>query len=116
MTSYLQNWKSYQTQILHQECFYGHNDSCQVLFQLLDVNLDFWHIFGICASEPLWRGGGTGWRTTEKAGPDSVNCFKASEVINLLDIIWLPIFKPQNLNRSYNFPSSLHINLSTKDL
>ena len=27
MTSYLQNWKSYQPQILHQDCFYGYNDS-----------------------------------------------------------------------------------------
>ena len=49
--------KSYQTQILHQECFYGHNDSCEVSFQLVDVNLDF----GIRAR-----------RTTEKAGPDRV--------------------------------------------
>ena len=31
------------TQILHQQCFYGHNDSCQVSFQSVDVNLDFWH-------------------------------------------------------------------------
>ena len=44
MTSYLQNY----TQILHQECFYGHNDSCKVSFQLVDVNLDF----GIWASDP----------------------------------------------------------------
>ena len=43
VTSYLQNWKSYQTQILHQECFYGYNDSCKVSFQSVDVNLDFWH-------------------------------------------------------------------------
>ena len=53
MTSYLQNWKSYQPQILHEECFYGYNDSCKVSFQPVDVNLDF----GIRASEaPLGLG------------------------------------------------------------
>ena len=63
MTSYFQNYKSHQPQILHQECFYGCNDSCKVSFQLVDVNLDF----GIRASEPPGA-----WRTTEKAGSDRV--------------------------------------------
>ena len=44
VTSYLQNWESYQTQSLHQKCFYGHNDSCRVSFQSVDVNLDFWRL------------------------------------------------------------------------
>ena len=48
MTSYLQNWKSYQPQILHQECFYGYDDSCKVSFQSVMLTL----IFGIWASEP----------------------------------------------------------------
>ena len=64
MTSYLQNKKSYHAQILHQECFYGYNDSCKVSFQSVDVNLDFWHL-GFWASLQAWR-------TTEKAGPDRV--------------------------------------------
>ena len=63
--SCLQNWKSYQTQILHQECFYGHNDPCQVSFKLVDVNLDF----GIRASEPPTP---PAWRMTRKAGLDRV--------------------------------------------
>ena len=41
---------SYQPQILHQECFYGYNDSRKVSLQSVDVNLDFWHL-GIWASE-----------------------------------------------------------------
>ena len=40
MTSYLKN---YQPQILHEECFYGCNDSRKVSFQSVDVNLDVWH-------------------------------------------------------------------------
>ena len=44
MMSYLQNQRSYQTQILHQKCFYGHNDSYHVSFQSADVNLDFWRL------------------------------------------------------------------------
>ena len=36
--------ESNQTQILHQELFYGHNDSWQVSFQSVDVNLGFWHL------------------------------------------------------------------------
>ena len=40
MTSDLQN---YHTQILHQECFCGHNDSCQASLQSVDVNFDFWY-------------------------------------------------------------------------
>ena len=62
MTSYLQNKKSYQPQILHEECFYGYNDSCKVSFQSVDVNLDFC----IWAFEPPSP---RAWRTTEKAGP-----------------------------------------------
>ena len=30
--------------MLHQECFHVHNDSCKVSFELVDVNLDFWHL------------------------------------------------------------------------
>ena len=64
MTSYLQNWKSCQTHILHQECFYGYNDSCKVSFQSVDVKLDFLHLGP--PSHPR------AWRMTEKAGPDRV--------------------------------------------
>ena len=28
--------------ILHQECFHVHNDLCKVLFESVDVNIDFW--------------------------------------------------------------------------
>ena len=38
---YFQNEKSHYAQILHPECFYGYNDSRQVSFQSVDVNLDF---------------------------------------------------------------------------
>ena len=41
MTSYLQNWKSYQPQVLHQQCFYSYNGPHKVLFQSVDVNFDF---------------------------------------------------------------------------
>ena len=44
MTSYLQNQKSYQSKTVHQECFYGDNDSCKVSIQSVDVNLDFWRL------------------------------------------------------------------------
>ena len=64
MTSYLQHQKSYQPQILHQECFYGYNDSYKVSFQSVDVNLDF----GIRAFEPP---PGPGERL-KLAGPDRV--------------------------------------------
>ena len=64
MTSYLQNWKSYEAQILHQECFYGYIMAhAKFGFNPLMLTL----IFGIWASEPL-----RAWRTTEKAGPDRV--------------------------------------------
>ena len=32
---------------MHQECFYDLDDSCQVSFQLIGVNLDFWHQYGM---------------------------------------------------------------------
>ena len=62
MTSYLQNYKSYQAQILHQECFYGYNDSRKVSFQSVDVNLDFWHL-----PPPLGPG-----ERLKRPGPDRV--------------------------------------------
>ena len=43
VTSYLQNQKSYQTQILHQECFYEYNDSNKDQCQSIGVNFDFLH-------------------------------------------------------------------------
>ena len=42
MTSYLQNYKSYHTQILHQASFYGYYESFKISFQSVDYNYDFW--------------------------------------------------------------------------
>ena len=54
--SYLQNWRSYQPQILHQECFYGYNESCKVSLQSVDVNLDFWNsgLIGLRKVGKIW--------------------------------------------------------------
>ena len=75
MTSYLQNWKSYQTEHLCQECFYAFMvimTHAKFHFNPVDVNLDFWHL-SLCPSLPPPP---QAWRATEKAGPDRVN-FKA---------------------------------------
>ena len=40
-------------------------------------------IFGIWASEPPWA-----WRTTEKAGPDRVNCDKTYDKLKLISF-WI---------------------------
>ena len=52
---------------MHQECFDSHNNSFQVSFQSVDVNLDFRHLNLWSSPTPC------SWRTTGKAGPDRVN-------------------------------------------
>ena len=64
VTSYLENWKSYQPQICIENAFIAITTHAKFQFNRLMLTL----IFGIRASEPP-----RAWRTTEKAGPDRVN-------------------------------------------
>ena len=66
--------------MLHQECFYGDNDSCKVSFQSIDVNLDFWRL-GLLAPPPgpgerLKRPGLIGLKAVEMLGSSTQKSFQ----------------------------------------